>query len=66
MEIERFERKHIDCVGCYVGRDLTGFGFPYAPGEYIPAADRPYALSEYLWAIAARRLSRNLSGLAVA
>ena len=66
MEYERWERRNLDCMGCYSGPDLREFGFPFEQGEYVPPSDRHWSQSEYKWAIAARKLSRNLQGLAVA
>lgn len=35
-------------TGEYIGEDLSAFGFPFQPGQYIPVAKRHTAMAEWL------------------
>lgn len=50
-QIKNFERWNLDTTGHYKGLDLTKFGFPYRPGNYIPIDERYSAYCQLSHAI---------------
>lgn len=47
---EKFERKHVGCVGQYIGPDLPGF--PYEPGDIIHVSCMDSAAAAFRYALA--------------
>ncbi|MCC6155696.1 MAG: hypothetical protein IT367_18140 [Candidatus Hydrogenedentes bacterium] len=45
--IQAFENAYLDQSNRYRGTDLRNFGFPYAPGDYIPVDARYSAMAEH-------------------
>ena len=54
IDVQRFERRHIDCMLTYQGPELPGF--PYSRGERIHAQDIKYAAYAY---VSAKREQRD-------
>ena len=56
-QIDSFERWYLDPTGRYVGIDLQRYGFPYAPGEWVPIDKRYSATLQWNYAMDARLLA---------
>jgi hypothetical protein len=54
---EKFERKHIDCLGRYIGPNLPSF--PYEPGEIIHVNCIESAAAAHRYAMADAKDQRN-------
>jgi len=50
---EKWERKHINCIGQYVGPYLPGFN--WLPGEIIHVCEIPMAAATYRYAVMDQR-----------
>lgn len=60
-QIKLFERWNLDKTGHYIGADLTKYGFPYQPGNYVPIDKRYSATCELNHAITAIILSSRVN-----
>jgi len=60
-KIKNFEQWNLDKTGHYKGSNLTKYGFPYLPGEYIPTDKRYSAFSQLSYALDVILLSNKVN-----
>ena len=56
IALAQWDDAHTDGTGHYIGSDLTGYGFRYSPGEYVPVTVRYSAMLQWNWAFRVREM----------